>query len=137
MISDAMRDALAVRLAEAAERSIKAAAWFPVKTGRLRDAATYLSPMPGLIGMSACSIVFDSSVAPYVGFLESGTGPHDIPGAFGYALPFGIGGRFSGRFHPGSTKHKGFISVKAFDLAVEVVESQLRRIGRMIASVGE
>jgi hypothetical protein len=33
--------------------------------------------------------------------ITTGTRAHDIPGAFGYALPFGIGGRFSGRFHPG------------------------------------
>jgi hypothetical protein len=34
--------------------------------------------------------------------LSGGTLPHDIPGAFGYSLPFGIGGRFAGHFHPGT-----------------------------------
>lgn len=34
-------------------------------------------------------------------FVHEGTKPHDIPGAFGYPAPFGIGGRFDGKFHPG------------------------------------
>jgi hypothetical protein len=34
---------------------------------------------------------------------HEGTSPHDIPGAFGYPLPFGVGGRFDGMFHPGTT----------------------------------
>ena len=59
---------------------------------------------------------------PYAQFLEEGTAPHDIPHAFGYGSiyppkpnpythqePYGVGGRFNGKWHPGSTKHKGFI----------------------------
>jgi hypothetical protein len=59
---------------------------------------------------------------PYAKFLEEGTAPHDIPHAFGYGSiyppkpnpythqePYGVGGRFNGKWHPGSTKHKGFI----------------------------
>lgn len=59
---------------------------------------------------------------PYAVYLQEGTGPHDIPHAFGYGTkrlpkankytgvePFGVGGKFNGFFHPGSTKHKGFI----------------------------
>lgn len=34
--------------------------------------------------------------------LEHGTNPHDIPNAFGYGEWFGIGGRFDGKFHPGT-----------------------------------
>ena len=41
-------------------------------------------------------------------FLSHGTIPHDIPGAFGYPLPFGMTGRFGGMFHPG-TKPTHFI----------------------------
>lgn len=59
---------------------------------------------------------------PYAQYLEEGTTAHDIPHAFGYGSiykerpnpythvpPYGVGGRFSGKWHPGSTKHKGFI----------------------------
>ena len=35
-------------------------------------------------------------------FVHEGTVPHDIPNAFGYGPTFGIGGRFSGHFHPGN-----------------------------------
>lgn len=33
-------------------------------------------------------------------FVHDGTVAHDIPGAFGRPAPFGIGGRFGGKFHP-------------------------------------
>ena len=59
---------------------------------------------------------------PYAVYLEEGTQPHDIPHAFGYGtlkppkknpytkeFPFGVGGRFNGKFHPGSTEHVGFV----------------------------
>lgn len=49
------------------------------------------------------------SKVPYAVYLEEGTSPHDIPNAFGRGERFGIGGRFDGKFHPGSTKHKNFI----------------------------
>lgn len=77
----------------------------PFKTGRLKFHA-----------VSGCfengnlyHIKFDSKVAPYIEFLQTGTLPHDIPKAFGRPLPFGIGGRFDGKFHPGSFKHWMFI----------------------------
>lgn len=34
--------------------------------------------------------------------VHEGTAPHDIPGAWGIPAPFGIGGRFDGKFHPGT-----------------------------------
>jgi hypothetical protein len=47
---------------------------------------------------------------------------HDIPRAFGKPLPFGIGGRFEGKFHPGypydETLHKDF----------EDLETQARQV---------
>lgn len=84
---------------------IKRASWFPYKSGNLKFNAT----QGAMYDAQTFRIHFDSSVAPYVAYLEEGTDPHDIPGAFGRPLPFGIGGRFRGKFHPGSRKHQGFI----------------------------
>lgn len=99
---------------------IKGASWFPYKTGRLKYHATsgqmYLSDV--------YRIHFSSAVAPYVQYLEEGTSPHDIPRAFGKPLPFGIGGRFDGKFHPGSMKHKGFISQKAVGAIVDYIAAR-------------
>ena len=94
---------------------IKEASWFPFKSGHLRNDAT-----EGRIWKKGVyRIHFDSKVAPYIPYLEEGTGPHDIPKAFGRPLPFGIGGRFNGKFHPGSTKHKGFISNKSVQTVID------------------
>lgn len=121
------RDQLVHKIARTCYRSILYAPWFPVKTGRLRDTAVSLRPGPKLINSSSYQIVFDGSIAPYVGFLEEGTGPHDIPRAFGYPLPFGIGGRFGGKFHPGSVKHKGFISNKSVSLCIQTGTTMVQR----------
>jgi Bacteriophage HK97-gp10, putative tail-component len=43
-----------------------------------------------------------ANARPYAMFLITGTQPHDIPRAFGRPLPFGIGGRFGDKFHPGT-----------------------------------
>lgn len=56
------------------------------------------------------SIIFDGNKTPYLDALQKGSKPHDIPNAFGYGIEFGVGGRFSGKFHPGSKKHKHFIN---------------------------
>lgn len=58
-------------------------------------------------------------------FLDTGTGPHNIPHAFGRPLPFGTHGRFDGKFHPGSKVHEGFISGEhgiASEIAFDLVE---------------
>jgi hypothetical protein len=52
-------------------------------------------------------IVSDSSPCSpsrtsYSLFVHNGTKPHDIPGAFGIPAPFGVGGRFDGKFHSGN-----------------------------------
>lgn len=94
---------------------IKRASWFPYKSGNLKFSATsgvLLTPTTYLIH-------FDSTIAPYVSYLEEGTGPHDIHGAFGKSAPFGIGGRFDGKFHPGSMKHKGFIKDKCIGAIID------------------
>lgn len=96
---------------------IKNASYFPYKSGRLRDLAT-----SGTMFTDTCyRIKFNSAIAPYVEYLEEGTRPHDIPRAFGKPLPFGIGGRFDGKFHPGSMKHKGFIKDKAVPAIVDFI----------------
>lgn len=85
---------------------VKRDEWFPFKTGNLKHNATggYM------IDNNTYCIEVNCSVAPYAEYLETGTSPHDIPNAFGRDFPFGIGGRFEGKFHPGSKKHKGWIS---------------------------
>ena len=96
---------------------IKRQSWFPYKTGKLKFEAT----SGRMIDSMVYRIRFDSSVAPYVECLEEGTDPHDIPRAFGRPLPFGIGGRFDGKFHPGSRKHVGFIRVKSVGAIVNYI----------------
>lgn len=96
---------------------IKNASWFPYKTGKLKFNATSGT----MFNSTTYRIHFSSAVAPYVEYLEEGTKPHDIPRAFGKNLPFGIGGRFDGKFHPGSTKHKGFIKDKSVQTIVDYI----------------
>lgn len=43
---------------------------------------------------------------PHSIFVHEGTVPHDIPNAFGWGPTFGIGGRFSGKFHPGNKANR-------------------------------
>ena len=99
---------------------IKRQPWFPYKTGHLKFHATN----GFLVHPNTYCINFNSSIAPYIEYLEEGTGPHDIPRAFGKPLPFGIGGRFDGKFHPGSTKHKGFIKDKSVNAIVNYITAR-------------
>ena len=99
---------------------IKNAPWFPYKSGNLKFNAT----SGRMISDKTYLIHFDSTIAPYVGALENGSAPHDIPGAFGKDFPFGIGGRFDGKFHPGSTKHKGFISEKCINTIIDFITTR-------------
>lgn len=124
-------------------RDIKGSRWFPVRSGKLRDQATYGQK----INENAYTIVFDSSVANYIEFLQEGTKEHDIPFAFvgkgnwvwwypyGDGVPFlmGMGGRFNGKFHPGSQKHKHFISNKAVWHCIREIKRDLRRQGYVLA----
>lgn len=98
---------------------IKRASWFPYKSGKLKFEAT----SGRMIDDTTFRIKFDSTVAPYVEYLEEGTEPHDIPRAFGRPLPFGIGGRFNGKFHPGSHKHEGFIKNKSVNAIVNYIST--------------
>ena len=104
---------------------IKHSSFFPYASGHLRSNAT----SGRLIDNNTYDICFSSSIAPYLPYLEEGTAPHDIPFAFvgkkkwiwwypykdGVPFLFGMGGRFNGKFHPGSTKHKDFIKEKCVD----------------------
>ena len=107
------------RVGDEVTRGIKRASWFPYKTGKLKFEAT----SGRMMDETTYRIHFDSSIAPYVQFLEEGTDPHDIPRAFGRPLPFGVGGRFNGKFHPGSRKHQGFIKEKSVGFIVNYISS--------------
>lgn len=112
-------------------KAIKTAPWFPYKSGNLKFNATRGEKLDD----NTFVITFDSTIANYIQYLEEGTQPHDIPFAFvgkgnwkwwypykdGVPFLFGMGGRFDGKFHPGSTKHKGFISEKSVDLCTKIV----------------
>ena len=111
-----------------ADERIKRRDIIPVDTGYMKNAAIYCAPTPSVIGAASYSIKFDASVAPYIVYNEEGTRPHDIPRAFGYPLPFGIGGQFDGMFHPGSYKNAGFISNRCVR---EVFLTTLEDLGKM------
>lgn len=115
-------------------KKIKSASWFPYANGKLRDQATSGT----LISPNIYDIKFDGSIAPYVQFLEEGTQAHDIPFAFvgkgnfvwwypykdGVPFLMGMGGRFNGKFHPGSTIHKGFISQKSVGAVIDYFKTK-------------
>jgi hypothetical protein len=61
------------------------------------------------LGGSQLSIMITAD-APYALPVHEGSKPHNIPGAFGYKLPFGIGGRFEGFFHPGHPEPRRFLT---------------------------
>lgn len=111
-------------LGEGALRKIKEASWFPYHEGHLRDEATkgYQATINSYV------IEFDEEVCPYINALEYGSSPHNIPGAFGRDEPFGMSGRFEGKFHPGSDKHKGFISEKSVNAIADYIKDKLNGI---------
>lgn len=109
---------------------IKKQSWFPYRSGWLKYHATFGEPEND----NTYVITFSNKIAKmnpnskskseYITYLEEGTSPHDIPGAFGRSLPFGIGGRFDGKFHPGSQKHVGFIKNKSVNTIVKYICSR-------------
>lgn len=102
--------------------TIKRASWFPYKSGHLRNDATG----GWLLNKNTYKIHFDSSIAEYIPYLEEGTGPHNIPKAFGRK------GRFDGKFHPGSNKHKGFIKDKSVNAIVEYIAQHYKGVVEII-----
>ncbi len=109
-----MKDAIKINSAIKSDRRL------PYDTGNLRN--HIITQVKGSFKTQEIVINIASNKVPYVKYLEEGTAPHNIPHAFGYGsiyedkpnpytkqTPYGVGGRFNGKFHPGSTKHKGFI----------------------------
>lgn len=79
----------------------------PYATGHLADESThgrFLSDNEFVIEID----ISEEIGAPYAPALNDGSVPHNIPHAFGRPAPFGLSGRFDGKFHPGSKKHIGF-----------------------------
>ena len=68
----------------------------PYKTGNLRNSVSGIARSPDLF-----EIEYDGKQAPYIQYLEEGTK-----------------GRFHGKFHPGSTKWRGFISWKTIETLI-------------------
>lgn len=101
-------------------QEIKSQSWFPYHSGNLKFNAVYGREE----GSNTYCITFDSTIAPYIASLEEGSAPHDIPNAFGKGIEFGIGGRFDGKFHPGSDKHKGFISNKSVNAIINYIKNK-------------
>lgn len=64
------------------------------------------------IGGSEWAITISKTIAPYVDFLEYGTEPHLIQNAFGRGITV---------LHPGSKKHKGFISQGMTNITVNTI----------------
>lgn len=81
--------------------------FIPYRTGNLK----YNAIKP-IVTNAEVGILFSGDIAPYIDFLEYGTGPHIILNGFGKGIRIN---------HPGSIKHKDFISVKS----VNRVTSQL------------
>lgn len=84
-------------------KAFKGSSIFPYDTGNLKKYTHYFRTQDGYC------IKINSVYAPYAEALENGSKPHDIPNSFGRGYNYGIGGRFDGYFHPGSTKHMNFI----------------------------
>jgi hypothetical protein len=76
----------------------------PRRTGCLQDSIVKRAETLGeelSIRIQSDTTSCSPSRTSYSLFVHEGTGPHDIPGAFGIPAPFGIGGKFDGKFHPG------------------------------------
>lgn len=125
---------LALDICRKTSSSIKRKPYFPVRTGFMRDSACYPESLGGWFGSELACVKFDSAVAPYIPYLEEGTTAHDIPNSFGYGPQFGIGGRFSGKFHPGSYLHVGFISVNCYDDAKSIALSECSKYFRVVST---
>ncbi len=85
----------------------------PRRTGCLQDSIVKRAEMYGdelAIRIQSDTTSCSPSRTSYSLFVHEGTQPHDIPGAFGIPAPFGVGGRFDGKFHPGHPAPNRFLS---------------------------
>lgn len=80
-------------------RDLQVQSFMPYHTGNLK----YNAIQP-IISNTEFGILFSGEIAPYIDFLEYGTGPHLIVNGFGKGILI---------HHPGSTKHVGFIGEKS------------------------
>lgn len=64
------------------------------------------------VGGNEWAVQISKGLAPYVDYLEYGTEPHLIQNAFGMGITV---------LHPGSKKHKGFISKGMVGIAVDTI----------------
>ena len=86
-------------------RPAKNGGCMPYASGNLANNATQCF----YLDKDTFCIAILGDVAPYAPYLNEGTIQHDIPNSFNRGPKFGIGGRFFGKFHPGSIKWIGFI----------------------------
>ena len=102
---------------------IKNSSFFPYKSGNLKFHATI-----GTMYTPTCyRIHFDSTIAPYVTYLEEGTGPHDIFPVTRKMLKFKVNGKTvfaRSVHHPGSTKHKDFIKRDCVNAIVDYISTR-------------
>jgi hypothetical protein len=93
-----MRSDILQRLGLGALAEIKNNPTFPVKTGNLKNTATWIS----FVGETTFIIHFDETLAPYIKYLENGTKEGEYKDKKGKT-----------RYYKGSKKHVGFISERA------------------------
>jgi len=85
----------------------------PRRTGCLQDSIVKRAETLGdelAIRIQSDTTSCSRTRTSYSLFVHEGTPPHDIPGAFGIPAPFGIGGQFAGKFHPGHPAPNRFLS---------------------------
>jgi len=141
------RDAMLTRLAQQAADRLKAAA--PRGTGSTTGSgsgghlADLFRPAPITVTTTGATISVTNSKTVMGGgksyfladLVASGTQPHNIPGAFGYKPPFGVGGRFAGLFHPGTQKDP-FIerAMDGFDPSREGQKAAVKVVGAIVGT---
>jgi len=137
------RDAMLTRLAQQAAARLKDAAPRGKTSTGGGHMADLFRPAPITVTATGATISVTNSKQVTGGgktyfladLIASGTQPHNIPGAFGYKPPFGVGGRFSGLFHPGSAPND-FIrrAMEGFDPSREGQKAAVKVIGTIVGT---
>ena len=116
---------LAQRLMEVCYKTLLADKQFPRDTGHMQDEALDVE----ITEYGFNIFIHNKDVnrgAPYQFYLEYGTSPHLIHFAFG--KPISV-------FHPGSTKHVGFWSRRAYSVVANAILKETN--GRRVYEKGE